>query len=100
MKKRTRRKADALVLKNRVHIGGLMGIGREYVEQKNTAIPLRTAICTKMIWYFIPVGGQPVPALGNSINPPFGEQYDRQFQPSPNEFVNGEIILYETVEKR
>ena len=31
-KKRTRRKADALILKNVLHIGGLIGIGREYVE--------------------------------------------------------------------
>lgn len=30
--KRTGRKADALVLKRVLHIGGLMGIGREYVE--------------------------------------------------------------------
>lgn len=48
-----------------------MGIGREYVERKNTAIPSRTAVCTERIYGFITGGMKPVPALGMFMASPF-----------------------------
>lgn len=72
-KKRTRCKADALVLKKKLHIGGLMGIGREYVEQKNTAIPSRTTVCTENIYRFVMGGMKPVPVCAIFIASPSRE---------------------------
>ncbi len=66
-KKRTRRKADALVLKISCDFGKYSGDKKKYVEQKNTAIPVRTAVCTEKICIFIPGDGKPVPAVTTPI---------------------------------
>lgn len=47
-----------------------MGIGREYVEQKNTAIPSRTTVCTENIYRFVMKDMKPVPARAIFIASP------------------------------
>ncbi|GFI29678.1 hypothetical protein IMSAGC013_01065 [Lachnospiraceae bacterium] len=48
-----------------------MGIGMEYVERKNTAIPLETAVCTENIYCFSMEGMKPVPARSIFMASPF-----------------------------
>lgn len=48
-----------------------MGIGREYVEQKNTTIPSRTTVCTENIFCFFMGDMKPVPARAIFIASPF-----------------------------
>lgn len=74
-----------------------MGIGREYVEQKNTAIPSRTMVCTKNIYRLVIGGMKPVPARAIFTASPF--RGHAAFRSIPYSLSIGKIIKYGKVDQ-